>query len=280
MGNCGEGLSNMTFDLDPCSIMGNPTAVGFASDVGLVCAAPSPPSPAAGSGPAPSTQKCWQNTGKISATLDNLGTDIEADVQNQFSAADYQKLTADINSDVAGEETAIGGGTTSPPYYIGGHFNLNITGAQIGQLSAADQLAFYTDFAGNGAGSDGVRRQASTGLAAAGGYTLHAQLGKNQPGIAPDDYSFHFDRYNRNSGLAVVGSYCVSSGVGAGGECWDSDGLPPPVDSPWILYAKVVGILHYHLRYACPSRRAHLLGGCSPHAPQIYRQGGRSALAA
>jgi len=168
---------------------------------GPVSVAPPPPPP----------PKCWTQTGKIDATLNNLGTDIEADVANQFSSADKSLLTADIIWDISLEMSAIGPGTTSSPYYIGGHFNLNIFGSQIADFSPADQRYFYDDFAGKGAGTDGVRQAASTGLAAALGYTLHSQLQKNDPGIQQGEYSFHFDRFNPNNGLA--------GGIGHG--VWD-----------------------------------------------------------
>jgi len=49
----------------------------------------------------------------------------------------------------------------------------------------------------------------------------------------------------------MVGSYCVSSDVGSGGECRGRDGLPPSADSPRILHSEVAGVLHCHLRHAC-----------------------------
>ena len=146
-----------------------------------------------------SPPKCWQDTSKIAATLYNLGTDIEADVANQFNSDDKVKLANDITSDITSELLAIGSGTTSSPYYIGGHFNLNILAGQIADFTAKDQGLFRSDFAGTGPpGSAGVRRTAVTGLAA-GIYTLHSQLQKPDPGILPGEYSFHFDRFNRNS---------------------------------------------------------------------------------
>jgi hypothetical protein len=135
--------------------------------------------------------KCWQNTVNISATLSNPGTDIEKDVANQFGAADLQKLSADVAADIS----TMGSGSNSSPLYIGGHFNLNLTPDQIAQFSDADQAAFASDFAPNGAG-DGVRQAAGTGLAAAMGYFLHSQVSKNDPGIVAGEYSFHFDRFS------------------------------------------------------------------------------------
>jgi hypothetical protein len=149
----------------------------------------------------PAGPKCWQNVGNISATLSNLGTDIEQDVQvgpnGTFSASDLQLLTTDVNSDVASEMTAIGGGTTASPYYIGGHFNLTISASQIAAFSTSDQQTFSADFWG-GTG-DGVRQAATTGLAGADGYTLHSHGGVNAP------YSFHFDRFNPQDLAGLVG---------------------------------------------------------------------------
>jgi RHS repeat-associated protein len=191
------------------------------SQNGFLGAAPDPACYAGGGGdapapPPPSNSPCWQNTGNISTTLGNLGTDVETDVASQFSGADLQLLTSDINLDIASEMSAIGGGTTSSPYYIGGHFNLNIPDSQVAQFSTADQTAFASDFAGTS--SDGVRQAASTGLAATLGYTLHSQNGK-----IPGDYSFHFDRFNRNSGLAGAVGHGVYDWLGGhlGHPCLD-----------------------------------------------------------
>jgi hypothetical protein len=169
-------------------------------------AAPAQTAPAA---PSKSQQpKCWQNVGNISATLSNLGTDIEQDVSGQFSSADLQAITSDINSDIGSEMAAIGGGTTSSPYYIGGHFNFDISDSQIAALSATDAAFFSSIFAGTT--SDGVRQPASTGLAAAGNYTLHSH-----DDDTPNNYSFHFDRFNPLSdvsGLVGHGVYDVLGG--------------------------------------------------------------------
>jgi RHS repeat-associated protein len=145
--------------------------------------------------------KCWQNVPNIGATLGNIGTDIETDVETdpngKFDSADLQLLTADINSDIASEMAAIGGGTTAKPYYIGGHFNLTISAIQIAAFSAIDQQTFSSDFWGGT--NDGTRQGASTGLALAGGYTLHSHGGVNSP------YSFHFDRFNPQDLVGFVG---------------------------------------------------------------------------
>jgi hypothetical protein len=78
---------------------------------------------------------------------------------------------------------------------------------------------FNADFRGNT--SDGVRQAASTGLAGAYGYTLHSQDDK-VPGL----FSFHFDRYNRNSGLAGA--------IGHGGYDWIGGHLGHPcLDPAW-----------------------------------------------
>ena len=112
-------------------------------------------------------------------------------------------MTVDINQDIAaqiGSLTASASAGTPPgsPNYIGGPFNLNISTSQLLGLSPADQQIFSLDFAGTS--TDGVRQEASTGLAAAGGYWLHSQLGKPDPGVAPgvapDEYSVYFDRFN------------------------------------------------------------------------------------
>jgi hypothetical protein len=124
-----------------------------------------------------------------------LGTDIENDVKSTFSSDDYQELVSIINGDISDEVSAMPHGTTASPYYIGGHFNLNIGIFQIysAGFSAKDLAAFNTAFSGNGYGSDGVRQNATTGQAASLGYTLHSQEGKKKD---PSDYSFHFDIYN------------------------------------------------------------------------------------
>ncbi len=169
---------------------------------------------ASSSGDSSSPPPCWQNVGNISATLSNLGTDIEHDIAGQFDAAGMQLLAADISTDIASElQSLSGGGSPGSPSYIGGHFNLNITTAQFNAFDAQDQAAFVTDFAGTS--SDGVRQQATTGLAAAGGYWLHSQVGKNDPGITPGEYSFHFDRFNGQyapSGTILHGVYDVLGG--------------------------------------------------------------------
>ena len=153
----------------------------------------------------PPPPKCWQNTGRIHDTLFNLGTDIEADVVKQFISVDLQLLTDDIKSDIGSEALAIGGGTTASPFYIGGHFNLNLTADQISQFSSTDQAIFARDFAPDGQ-RDGIRQAASTGLAAALGHSLHSQVGKQDPGILPGEYSFHFDRFNgKNFPIGTIG---------------------------------------------------------------------------
>ncbi len=173
---------------------------GFTDQPGPLCnpAEGTPSGSAPSPGPPAPQPKCWQNVPNILSTLDNLGTDIETDVANQFSGADLQLLTADITSDINSEMAAIGGGTTASPYYMGGHFNLNIPENQILAFSLGDQQAFAQDFAGTG--PDGVRQPAVTGLAAAEGYTLHSQDGK-----IPGDYSFHFDRFNPQDLAGLIG---------------------------------------------------------------------------
>jgi hypothetical protein len=157
-------------------------------------------------GPAAATSaqpQCWQDDLKISNTLNNPGTDVEHDVSGQFSAADMQLLMNDVSADVASElkflETSVfAGKAPASPYYVGGHFNLNLTAAQIGAFCLADQQAFASDFATNGPG-DGVRQAATTGLAATLGYSLHSQVGKRDPGVQAGTFSFHFDRYSGTS---------------------------------------------------------------------------------
>ena len=154
-----------------------------------------------GSGPPPPPApklKCWQNVPNIMATLQNLGTDIELDAaQGGFSPAGLTTLTNDIDEDIASELNDIGlGGTTAAPYYIGGHFNLDIPILQLiipGAFSQADVDKFDELFAGAGLASDGVRQPAVTGQALALGYFLHSQEGKPKD---PSNYSFHFDRFD------------------------------------------------------------------------------------
>jgi RHS repeat-associated protein len=177
---------------DPCGQLSSELGAGSFS-----CGSPvPPPTPVQ-----PVTPKCWQNVPNIAATLNNLGTDIEQDVEGgpngTFSAADLQLLTTDINSDIASEIVSIGGGTTAKPYYIGGHFNLTISAIQIAAFSTSDQQTFSSDFWGGT--NDGTRQAASTGLALAGGYTLHSHGGVNSP------YSFHFDRFNPQDLVGLVG---------------------------------------------------------------------------
>ena len=176
-----------------------------------------------GGGGQPAQPKCWQDTGNISATLQNLGSDILADVVNQFSSADYALLATDISADEKSELGSLSAGAaagTAPgdPNYRGGHFNLNITAAQILGFSAADQAKFNSEFA-NGSDKGSVRQSAATGQAAAGSYALHSQDGK----IAPGEYSFHFDRfnpYNSLGGLIGHGSYDFLGGH-VGHPCLD-----------------------------------------------------------
>jgi len=133
----------------------------------------------------------------IMATLQNLGTDIELDAaQGGFSPAGLTTLTNDIDEDIASELNDIGlGGTTAAPYYIGGHFNLDIPILQLiipGAFSQADVDKFERVFAGAGLASDGVRQPAVHSQALALGYFLHSQEGKPKD---PSNYSFHFDRF-------------------------------------------------------------------------------------
>jgi RHS repeat-associated protein len=191
------------YDPDGCDDWGDCNSMFAFMEVASCSYGGDPGGPVATS-PAPQIA-CWQQAGNISATLTNLGTDIENDVAGSFSAADMQLLTADIAQDMTSELASLvagadAGSPPSTPDYRGGHFNLIIPVAQIRFLSAQDQITFNSDFTGGDVPTpgDGVRQAASTGLAASGGYTLHSQYGK----AGPTDYSFHFDRFNRNSGLA------------------------------------------------------------------------------
>jgi hypothetical protein len=155
-------------------------------------------------------------------TLDNLGTDIEHDVASTFSSADMQLLSNDIIQDINAEwnSLAASAGAGVPPgkpNYIGGHFNLNILSSQVDAFSPSDLLAFDKAFMGTG--RDGVRRAATTGLAASLHYTLHSQDNK----IALGEFSFHFDRFNRNSvPFGTIGHGVWDWGVGSVGHpCLD-----------------------------------------------------------
>lgn len=194
--------------LDPCTQIYSGLFEGSVNCASSTTTLPAPVIPVQ---PQPQNPKCWQSTGNIAATLENLGSDIEADVESgpngTFSPGDLLLLTAFINSDVITEMNAIGGGTTASPYYIGGHFNLTISAAQIADFSTSDRQTFALDFWGGS--SDGIRQAASTGLAAAGNYWLHSHGGVNAP------YSFHFDRFNPLwdvSGLVGHGVYDVLGG--------------------------------------------------------------------
>ena len=192
-GTCDDGDGGY-FGMDPCFQIGIILGLGDVTCNGAPIQLPSSPVQ-------PVTPKCWQNVPNIAATLNNLGTDIEQDVEGgpngTFSAADLQLLTTDINSDIASEIVSIGGGTTAKPYYIGGHFNLTISAIQIAAFSTSDQQTFSSDFWGGT--NDGTRQAASTGLALAGGYTIHSHGGVNSP------YSFHFDRFNPQDLVGLVG---------------------------------------------------------------------------
>ncbi len=199
--NCGPDWTTNAGESGPCysSVFTFPPEINASPNP---VSGPTSPNPVKG----PPQPKCWQNTGNISATLSNLAGDTENDVSGQFSSADMQLLTSDLNTDISAEMHALVLGADlsaapSSPYYVGGHFNLDISAAQIAGFSAADQQAFASDFA-MGPG-DGVRQPAATGLAAALGYTLHSQVGN----FAPGEYSFHFDTFNPYSGygLGAVG---------------------------------------------------------------------------
>ena len=106
-----------------------------------------------------------------------------------MTAQDISELNGTIQSDVTSEMNTImaaGTGNTSPPYYKGGHYNLDITTQQItNDLGATLDQTFIKDFtSGIFWTLDGVRQPAPDQP----GYMLHSRKDKGQ-------IDFHFDQF-------------------------------------------------------------------------------------
>jgi hypothetical protein len=107
----------------------------------------------------------------------------------QLTSQQTAALNGTIQSDITGEMNVImgaGTGNTSPPFYAGGHYNLDISNQQITKALGNNLgQTFINDFTVGFFGTlDGVRQKAPSQP----GYTLHSK----QAGSGVD---FHFDRF-------------------------------------------------------------------------------------
>ena len=162
----------------------------------------------------PPAVPCQDDWGNVYQTLESLGTNIltvSEQLISGISAQNISALSADIQMDITGEMNEImlaGTGNTSPPYYQGGHYNLDITLQQI-QVdvgnNAAQLIRDFTTVALLGS-HDGVRRNAPNQP----GYWLHSRFDKSGAGI-----SFHFDRYSPYSVPGIIGHPVYDVGYGS-----------------------------------------------------------------
>jgi hypothetical protein len=150
---------------------------------------------------------CQDNWGNIDQTFEDLGANILVIASKNPSAQGIASLGADIQADIAAQMATVmsaGTGLTSKwHYYQGGHFNLDITAAQIAGLGAGDSQAFLSDFATNAFGGtwDGTRQPTVTGSSPnVLQYTLHSHWNKSGT-----DVDFHFDHFSPYSLGGAVG---------------------------------------------------------------------------
>jgi hypothetical protein len=165
----------------------------------------------------PSAPPCQDNWGNIDQTFEDLGANILAIASKNLSSQGIASLGADIQSDITAQMAVVvsaGTGLTSGwTYYQGGHFNLDITAAQIAGLGTANSQAFLSDFATNALGGswDGRRQPTMTGSSPnVLQYTLHSHWNKTGT-----DVDFHFDRFNPYSLGGVVGHPIYDVGYGS-----------------------------------------------------------------
>jgi hypothetical protein len=158
--------------------------------------APGPclPPPTAPSPPPP----CWQNTTKIYTTLTDIGANILAIFQKDYTPGqhtliyDLNAISSVIDGAIDSEWPAASTPASAPSssVYIGGHFDLNLNIAELQADLGGDFSEFQSDF--NWAG-DGTRQQAITGSSPnVTSYYLHSKNGK---GVNAGDIDFHLDRW-------------------------------------------------------------------------------------
>jgi len=135
---------------------------------------------------------CQDDWGNVDQTLESLGTNILSIAEQKIQGLTSQEtsaLSGTIQGDITSEMNTImaaGTGNTSPPFFQGGHYNLDITNGDItADLGADLGNQFITDFTVGFFGTlDGVRQSAPNQP----GYTLHSKAAGNQ-------VDFHFDRF-------------------------------------------------------------------------------------
>jgi RHS repeat-associated protein len=155
---------------------------------------------------------CQDQWGKVDQTLEGLGANILTVAEQKIrglTASSIASLNADIQSDIRTEMYQIigeGPGNASPPYYQGGHYNLDITTQQIDNDLGASAQLFIKDFTATRflGTKDGVRQAAPNQP----GYTLHSKLDGSQ-------IDFHFDAFNPYSLIGVVGHPVYDVGYGS-----------------------------------------------------------------
>jgi len=168
-------------------------------------------------GPPAPPPPCQDNWGNVDTTLESLGTNIlsvaEQQLSGQLTGQEISGLNGTIQSDITSEMSTImaaGTGNTSPPFFKGGHYNLDITDLQITtDLGLVLGNQFISDFTSTFLGItwDGVRQAAPNQP----GYTLHSKFNKPKTGI-----DFHFDRFNPyNFPLGSVGHLGWDVGYGS-----------------------------------------------------------------
>jgi RHS repeat-associated protein len=147
-----------------------------------------PPTITTSSAPPPPCQDDW---GNVDQTLESLGTNILSIAEQKIPGLTSQETSAlggTIQSDITSEMNTImaaGTGNTSPPFFEGGHYNLDITTQQINNDLGPLGQTFIKDFTVGLFGTlDGVRQSAPNQP----GYTLHSKAAGNQ-------VDFHFDRF-------------------------------------------------------------------------------------
>jgi RHS repeat-associated protein len=163
---------------------------------------------------------CWTNLGNISATLNELGENIEEIAATAISSAtELAALTGLVNGDISAEYVqleadVLNGVKPTGPDYAGGHFNLIIQTGDLKSLLGAG----YSSFAGLFGGFiDGTRQAAVYGNAAQGNYTLHSK--QHFGGY----YGFHFDIYNPLTDVVSTVAHLYGDVIGGhnGTPCLD-----------------------------------------------------------
>ena len=142
----------------------------------------------------PPSPPCQDDRGKVYQTLESLGSNIlsaASQMLPELNSQEISSLNLSIQSDLTDEMNQImaaGNGTTNPPFYQAGHYNLDISNPDIiNDLGSVLGQQFITAFTVVVFGAlDGVRRSAPDQR----GYILHSELSRN------GTYTFfHFDRF-------------------------------------------------------------------------------------